>query len=259
MGCESTCYFRTSRRTEPSHTAPSCCSIVPPPGVGGAGSPVSHERKASWRQSSSALPAARPRSTSPVIRKPPAVEARQRCRDLVTALLVEDPARLALAARTFLATPGVIPGDYPADQTADAMMEADPKRFEAPVAAAAESAAGPLARFRLTRAVFRRFPGRYRERMLEVGRDVLGTAEVDAEVASWLLRKFGAEVVPELVAFMRRPGAKDQQLLVLREAVRILGPGADPVVQASLGSGCEELEKAAREALNRLGGRAPEA
>ncbi len=187
------------------------------------------------------------------------VDARRRCRDLVPALLAEDPARLALAARTFLTTPGLVPGDYPADETADAMMEADPKLFEAPVAAAAESAAGPLARFRVTRAVFRRFPGRYRERMLEVGREVLGTADVDAEVASWLLRKFGAEVVPELVAFMHRPAGKEQQLVVLREAVRILGPGADPVIQASLGSGCEELEKAAREALHRLGTQAPEA
>ncbi len=185
-------------------------------------------------------------------------QARQRCRDLVAVLLVEEPDRLARVAGSFLAGAGVLPGDHPADETADAMMEADPKRFEAPVAAAAESATGPLARFRLTRAVFRRFPGRYRERMLEVGREVLRTEEADGEVALWLLRKFGAELVPELLAMMRRPRGAGRRMELLRESVRILGPGADPLLQAGLGSGCEELENAAREALQRLGGRAAE-
>lgn len=191
-----------------------------------------------------------------VLRDP--MDARQRCRDLVNALLVEDPARLARVAGAFLARPGVLPGDCPADETADAMMEADPKRFESPVAAAAESATSSLTRFRLTRAVFRRFPGRYRERMLEVGREVLRTEDPDGEVALWLLRKFGVEVVPELLAFMRRPVELDRQLAVMRESVRILGPGADPVLQACLGSGRDELEQAAREALERLGSRVAE-
>ena len=96
------------------------------------------------------------------------LEARARCGELVRLLLAQAPERLAAVAETLLTAPGAQPGDQPFDDTADGMMEANPRLFEAPVAAAAEASQGPLARFRLTRAVFRRFPGRYRERMLEV-------------------------------------------------------------------------------------------
>jgi len=138
------------------------------------------------------------------------------------------------------------------------MMEANPRLFEASVAGAAEACSVPQARFRLTRAVFRRFPGRYRQRMLEVGREVLASGEVPPEVAVWLVRKFGAELVPDLVGYVRYPGGGAERLDILHEAVKVLGLGADPVLQAALGSGCEELEEAAREALRRMGARLPE-
>lgn len=137
-------------------------------------------------------------------------------------------------------------------------MESDPKLFEAPVAAAAEAPTTPQTRFRLTRAVFRRFPGRYRQRMLEVGREVLATGEVAPEVAVWLVHKFGAELVPELVDYVGRRGGGVERLGVLHEAVKVLGLGADPILQAARGSDSEELSGAAREALRRMGTRLPD-
>ena len=181
------------------------------------------------------------------------LQARTRCRDLVSQLLARDPAGLAAVARQFLEAPGGTPGDYPCDETADAMMEADPRSFEAPVAAAAEACPALPARFRMTRAVFRRFPGRYRERMLEVGREVLAGEDPGAEAAIWLVRKFGAELAPDLVDFMRRGELGAERAAVLQEVVRVLGPGAVPVARAALGSSCEALEEAAHEALQRLG------
>lgn len=182
------------------------------------------------------------------------LEARARCGELVRLLLVQAPERLAAVAETLLTAPGAQPGDQPFDDTADGMMEANPRLFEAPVAAAAEASQSPLARFRLTRAVFRRFPGRYRERMLEVGREALRVEEAHApEVAVWMVRKFGAELVPDLVGLMRRPGAQDTRVPALQEAVKILGPGALAVVEAARGTGCEALERAAQECLHRLG------
>jgi hypothetical protein len=185
-------------------------------------------------------------------------QPRQSCRDLVEELLTRDPEGLAREARWFLSLAWPASGEHPADETADLMMEANPRLFEATVAGAAEACSAPQTRFRLTRAVFRRFPGRYRQRMLEVGREVLASGEVPPEVAVWLVRKFGAELVPDLVGYVRCPGSGAERLDVLHEAVKVLGLGADPVLQAALGSGCEELEAAAREALRRMGAQLPE-
>ncbi len=181
------------------------------------------------------------------------LQARQRCRELVEELLLRDPQGLAREARGFLTRVPLQGADPPADETADLMMESDPKLFEAPVAAAAEASTTSQTRFRLTRAVFRRFPGRYRQRMLEVGREVLATGEVAPEVAVWLVYKFGAELVPELVDYVGRRGGGAERLGVLHEAVKVLGLGADPILQAARDSDSEELSGAAREALRRMG------
>lgn len=163
-------------------------------------------------------------------------------------VLRQDPQRLAGVAETLLASPA-------AADTADAMMETNPKLFESPVVHAAERSTDPVARFRLWRAVFRRYPGRYREQVFGAGRQAMNLPDEGAsvEVATWMTDKFGHEVVPELLDLMHRKDGQGQRIGLLHEAVKVLGPGAVPVAEAALEAGFPELAEAARHALHALG------
>lgn len=163
-------------------------------------------------------------------------------------VLRQDPQRLAGIAETLLESPA-------AAATADAMMETNPKLFETPVAHAAERSTDPVARFRLWRAVFRRYPGRYREQVFKAGRHAMNLPDEEAsvQVATWMTDKFGHEVVPELLDLMHRRDGQGQRIALLHEAVKVLGPGAVPVAEAALEAGFPELAEAARHALHALG------
>lgn len=166
----------------------------------------------------------------------------------VTTLLRQDPNRMARVAEALLAKPEAV-------DTADAMMEANPALFERPVAAAAERCRDAFARFRLWRAVFRRYPGHYREQVLEAGRAAMALPDEKAstEVALWMTDKFGHEVVPELLDLMHRRDGEGNRIPLLHEAVKVLGPGAVPVAEAALEAGFPALAEAARHALHALG------
>lgn len=139
-------------------------------------------------------------------------------------------------------------------KVAEAMMEKNPSLFESSVFRTAQACPCLYCKFVLVRAVFRRFPGRYRPYMLTVGRDLLhseATPRVSLAV-TWLIWKFGAELVPDLLAYMNDGVSVEDRCLVLAEAVRCLGAGALPIVTAAASSHVPELSERGREFLRRL-------
>lgn len=172
-------------------------------------------------------------------------------RQLLLDLHRQEPHRLARLAEALLAS-------TQAAEAAEAMMEASPSRFEPLVAAAAERGPDAFERFRLWRAVFRRYPGHYRERIFDAGRQAMAVPDEGqaVEVAVWMTDKFGHEVVPDLVDLMHRREGDGLRVAALQEAVKVLGPGAVPVAEAALESGFPALVDAAHQALHRLGAEA---
>lgn len=140
------------------------------------------------------------------------------------------------------------------DRVAELLMDKNPSFYEKSLFAAAEACTCPYVRFGLVRAGFRRFPGRHRHLMLKTGRELL-QSESSARVAKltlWMVWKFGAELTPELVAFMKSNASLDDRILVLNEAAKCLGLGALPVATAAADSNQEELAVAAQDVLKRL-------
>lgn len=170
------------------------------------------------------------------------------CLRLASELLRQDPQRLARLAEALLVLTG-------GADAADAMMERNPALFEHRVAHAAERCGDAAARFRLWRAVFRRYPGHYREQVFEAGRRAMRLPDdrLATEVAVWMTDKFGQEVVPDLVDLMHRTEGEGCRIPALHEAVKVMGPGAVPVAEAALESGFPALAEAARHALHALG------
>ncbi|MGM9992684.1 MAG: hypothetical protein ACI376_07590 [Candidatus Bruticola sp.] len=141
------------------------------------------------------------------------------------------------------------------DKVAELMMDKNPVGYVNAIFRAADRCTVPYMKFALVRAVFRRYPGRYRHYLMALGRELISGPfdEHTIEVTSWLLQKFGAEILPDLVSFMRSEGHGSEKVKVLRDTVQMLGRTALPVITAASNSSCVELAEAGAEVLKRVG------
>ena len=141
------------------------------------------------------------------------------------------------------------------DKVAELMMDKNPAGYVNAIFKAADRCTVPYVKFTLVRAVFRRYPGRYRPYIMALGRELISGAfdEHTIDVTLWLLQKFGAELLPDLVSFMRADGHGQEKIKVLTDAVQLLGGAALPVVTAAADSTDASLAQAGTEALKRIG------
>ncbi|MCR5662401.1 MAG: hypothetical protein K6G50_09775 [bacterium] len=141
-----------------------------------------------------------------------------------------------------------------ADKAAEALMEANPAMYESSVCKVAGACQNIRAKFSLLRAVFRRFPGRYRQQLLEVSRELCrGDNGESADLIKWMIWKFGGEIVPELISFINGSAPASIRAEVLAESARCLGKSAMPLILAAASSEEPELSNSATECLRRLG------
>ena len=140
------------------------------------------------------------------------------------------------------------------DKVAELMMDKNPAGYVNAIFKAADRCTVPYVKFALVRAIFRRYPGRYRPYILALGRVLItGKSEFyKAGVASWMLRKFGSELVPDLVSFMKGDISVEERIEVLKESVQMLGSVARPVVAAAMETDSDELRSAGTESLKRI-------
>lgn len=182
-------------------------------------------------------------------------ESEARGVELVSKILDENSQALESVAYELLGSL-VISGVGAADKVAELMMESNPTVYSNSIFKAADRCTDIFVKFALVRAVFRRYPGRYRPYMLTLGRELLHTSSQDSRVfaaAGWMLWKFGGELLPELVALVKGSGSEEERLRLLQDSVRCLGGGALPIVSAAADSDNETLKHSAAEALKRLG------
>ncbi|MGM9999324.1 MAG: hypothetical protein ACI38Q_08070 [Candidatus Bruticola sp.] len=141
------------------------------------------------------------------------------------------------------------------DKVAELMMDKNPVGYVNAIFKAADRCTVPYVKFALVRSVFRRYPGRYRPYIMALGRELISGAfdEHTIDVTSWLLQKFGAEILPDLVSFMRSEGHGPEKIKILHDTVQMLGSTALPVVTAAADSDCAKLAQAGLEALKRVG------
>ena len=168
-------------------------------------------------------------------------------------LLAGDKSHFSDNSYAFLAALAAseVPEAYKA---AEALMEANPAMYEASVCKVAGACQNVRAKFSLLRAVFRRFPGRYRQQLLEVSRELCRNDNGEsAELIKWMIWKFGGEIVPELISFINGSAPAALRAEVLAESAKCLGKSAMPLILAAASSEEAELSNSATECLRRLG------
>lgn len=173
---------------------------------------------------------------------------------LAVELLTENPKVFEGSAFEILVSL-MIDGVSCIDKLAELMMDKNPAGYVNAIFKAADRCKIPYIKFSLVRAVFRRYPGRYRPYILALGRELLAhpADEHTAEVTLWLVQKFGAELVPDLVTFMEGGAASADKIKILQGAVAQMGVGAMSIVTAAADSSDAELAAAGLESLKRLG------
>ncbi len=171
-----------------------------------------------------------------------------------SAELTKNPRVLEGAAFEFLGSM-ILGGVAVVDKAAELMMDKNPAGYVNAIFKAADRCTVPYVKFALVRAVFRRYPGRYRPYILALGRELVTGEwnEHTLETTSWLLQKFGAELLPDLVTFMHCQGHAQERVQILKEAVQRLGAAALPVVSAAVSSDQKELADAGEIALKQIG------
>lgn len=140
------------------------------------------------------------------------------------------------------------------DKVAELMMDKNPAGYVNAIFKAADRCTDVYVKFTLVRAVFRRYPGRYRPYILALGRQLMGRP-LDKRISDttiWMLHKFGAEILPDLVGLMRGADAIPERIRILKETAQILGATSLPVITAAADSGVPELSQTALDLLQRF-------
>ena len=181
------------------------------------------------------------------------LERRERERrgiEALTQILSEDPKAFEGSAFELLGSL-IMGGVGAVDKAAELMMDKNPAGYVNAIFRVADKCKVPYIKFVLVRAMFRRYPGRYRPYILSLGHELISGEpdENTLDVTLWLLYKFREEFVPDLVSFMNGGAEAPVRLKVLQESVRTLGRFARPVVTAAADGDNEELRRAGLELL----------
>ena len=165
-------------------------------------------------------------------------------------ILSEDPKAFENSAFEILGSL-VLGGVGAIDKVAELMMDKNPAGYVNAIFRVADKCKVPYIKFVLVRAMFRRYPGRYRPYILSLGHELMNgePSEHTLDVALWLLYKFREEFVPDFVSFMNGKAEAAARVKVLQESVRTLGRFARPVVTAAADSENGELRSAGLELL----------